>query len=328
MFNYSNNSFTNLDELIPNAVRFWIYLIFLIPSIICSLFVLYHLLSSRTLRLALHNHAIIIFLFIGLIYQVTIYPWMLYFYQHEGIWKRSLFFCTLWIFIDWGLYFTQTILFAWATMERHILIFHSKWVSTRRKRFFIHFLPLLLLLIYCLIYYTVITFLPPCENIFDDYYTICVELCLFKTSALRIYDTIAHQILPNLIIVVFSIALLLRVRWQKQCTGQSLQWRKHWKMTVQLLFVSIIYLIFALPLTLMNLLHLCGLSRDVTANFMEYVLFFNYCMMLLCPFACALSLPHIRDKISNILRLGRPVRTVVPTTWAIRDSNFNQRFVQ
>jgi hypothetical protein len=249
---------------------------------------------------------------------------MLYFYHYEGIWKRTISFCTIWAFIDWGLYFTQTILFAWATIERHILIFHNRWVSNKRPQFFIHYLPLVILLIYCLIYYTIITFFPSCENIFDDYYTICVELCLFKTSALRIYDTIAHQVLPNLIIVIFSLALLLRVRRQKHRIGQSLQWRKHWKMTVQLLFVSIIYLIFALPVALMNFLHLCGLSRDKTANFMEYLLFFNYCMMLLCPFACALSLPQIRHKISNILRLRRQVRTVVPTTWAVRDPNFIQ----
>jgi hypothetical protein len=318
--NYSNNSLNDDGELIPDAVRFWVYLTFLIPSIICSLFVLYYLLWHRTLRQALHNHAIIIFLFIGLIYEVTIYPWMLYLYQHDGVWERSPFFCTLWVFIDWGLYFTQTILFAWATVERHILIFHYKWVSTKKKRLIVHYLPLVMLVLYCLSFYIVITFFPTCENIFDDYYIVCIQLCSFKSSKLYIYDTIVHQILPNLIVVVFSIALLLRVRHQKHRVGKSLQWRKHWKMTVQLLMVSILYLIFALPVTLVNFLHLCGLPYAATANFREYLLFFNYCMMLLCPFACALSLPQLREKITNGLQLGRLSRAVAPMTAMVRNT--------
>ncbi len=319
--NYTNDSSIDSDESIPSVVRFWIYLVFLIPSIICSLFVLYHLLWHRVSRQALHNHAIIIFLFIGLIYEITIYPWMLYLYSHNHIWERTDFFCTLWIYIDWGLYYTQTILFAWATMERHILIFHHQWVSTMKKRLIVHYLPSCVLVLYCLIYYTVVTFFPPCKNTFSSYYTICAELCAFKSStALYMYETIVHQILPNLIIVVFSVALLLRVRRQKHRIGKSLQWRKHWKMTIQLLFVAIIYLIFALPVTLMNFLHLCGLSSEVTGHFMEYLLFFNYCILLLCPFACALSLPQMRNKVKDILQLRRQARAVAPMTLVIRNT--------
>ena len=318
--NWSNSSSNDFYELIPNSVRFWFYLTFLIPSILCSLFVLYYLLSSRTLRNALHNHTIIIFLFISLVYETTIYPWMLYLYHHNGIWERSRFFCTLWIFIDWGLYYTQIILFAWATIERHILIFHHQWISTPKKRLLIHYFPLIFLFLYCLLYYTMIIFFPPCKNPYDDYYTICIRLCLFDDSKLYVYDTVIHQILPNVIIVIFSLALLLRVRRQRMRVGKSLQWRKHWKMTVQLLFISILYLIFALPVALMNFLHLCGLPRDGTYNFMEYLLFFNYCMMLLCPFACAVSLPQLREKIRKIFRLKRFTGTIVPMTRVMRHS--------
>jgi hypothetical protein len=156
---------------------------------------------------------------------------------------------------------------------------------------------------------------------------ICVELCSFKSRGLHIYDTIIHQILPNLIIIVFSIALLVRVCRQKHRLGKSLQWRKYWKMTVQLLFVSIIYLIFVLPVTLMNFLHLCGLKRNVTADFMEYLLFFNYCMMLLCPFACALSLPQLRNKIKSILQIQKQTRVIGPMTLNVRHTIHNETVV-
>ena len=319
MINTNNHSISNDDEdngLIPIRVKFWIYLFFLIPSIVCSLFVLYYLLCHRNLRIALHNHTIIIVLLIGLLYEITIYPWMLYFYHQNGIWERSEFFCTLWTFIDWGLYYTQTILFAWATIERHILIFHHLWLTTDIKRFFLHYFPFIFLMFYCLIYYTIVMFFSSCKHQFDSHYIICVELCSFYYTSLYIYDNVAHQILPNIIIVLSNITLLFRIYRQKCRVGQSLQWQKHWKMTVQLLFVSIIYLLFALPLTLIHFLALCGLSSSPMAISREYFLFFNYCMILLCPFACALSLPKLHDKIKNIClaRRRRRARIIVPIT--------------
>jgi heme exporter protein D len=312
-FNGSDSSVTVFNHVISNTVKFWIYLIFLIPSIICSLFFLYHVLCKQILRNALHNRVITVVIIIGLIYQLTIYPWMLYYYHYVGIWNRSPIFCTIWSFIDGPLYFTQTILFAWATMERHILIFHDRWVSTRRKRFFIHYLPPIILLTYCLIFYVMVTVFPSCKNSFDDSYMICVTFCFTQTYALYIWDALVHQALPNLVIVVFSVALLVRVLRQKHHVHQPIQWRKHRKMTVQLLSISILYLIFAFPLALMNLMYLCGLPGDVGVKFNAYLLFFNYLMLLLLPLACVLSLPKRRSKMT-ILKLRLQRRTVAPTT--------------
>ena len=58
-----NSTTTNapfLFTIIPISVRFWIYLIADILSVLCSLFVLYYLLFDRTLRQALNNHVIIV----------------------------------------------------------------------------------------------------------------------------------------------------------------------------------------------------------------------------------------------------------------------------
>jgi hypothetical protein len=110
------------------------------------------------MRHALNNHVIIIVLIIGLICELTDYPSLLYYYRNEGMWKRSLMFCQIWGLFDRGLYITQTVLFAWATIERHILIFHYKWVTTKKKRFFVHCLPPVALLLYCVILYTVVYF--------------------------------------------------------------------------------------------------------------------------------------------------------------------------
>ncbi|CAF2755031.1 unnamed protein product [Rotaria sp. Silwood2] len=213
---------------------------------------------------------------------------------------------------------------------------------------------------------------------------LCADLCFSNSFALYAYDTIVHQILPNIIIVGFSIGLfiricwqkrhagqsltwrkhwkmalqllfvsanylifglpltlmsvfylcavplyvtakftqyasffiglLVRIRWQRRRIGQSLTWRKHWKMTLQLLFISVIYLIFALPLTLISLLYLCGIPLYVTAKYTEYAQFLDYCTIILCPIVSAFSLPRLRNQKNNILPIRRRARAVAAIT--------------
>ena len=301
------------DEIIPEAVKFWVYLIVLIPSIVCSLIFLIYVIFNRTARNAIHNHVIAIVIFIGFIYQVTLYPWTIYYHHYEGVWNRSMTFCTIWAFLDWGVYFIQTILFAWGTIERHILIFHDGWVSTKMKRFLVHYLPLLLLSVYSLVFYIVVTFFPSCENTWDNTDMICAHLCFAQTYGLYMWDVIVHQTLPNVIIVIFSVALLVRILYRKYRIHQVIQWRKHRKMTIQLLSISILYLFFAFPIALMNLMYYCGLSEDLGLEFYEYLLFFNYLMLLFLPFVCVLSIPELFSQIKRFLRLPRRNHSVAPT---------------
>ena len=293
-------------------VKFWLYLVFLIPSLVCSVFVLSYLLVHRTLRQCLNNHVLIILLIICLICQVTIYPWMLHFYLQHRQWPRTLGFCVVWGFIDWALYVTQVILFAWTSIERHILIFHDKWVSTRRKRFFVHYLPITLLLLYCLVFYGVVYFFPPCENIVYSDLTVCVFPCLYTVYSFTMWETIVNLILPNLVIVGFSIALLLRVLWRKHRIHQPIYSRKHRKMTIQLLSIALLYLIFSFPNTLFLLMNLCDLPYDPNGSLKRFAEFFSYYILLLFPFVCAFSLPELRSKVKCLAR--RQAGTVAPTS--------------
>jgi hypothetical protein len=314
--------------MISDSIRFWSYLIFLIPSIICSLFALYHLLFDRTLRHALNNHVIIVTLIIGLICEVTDYPWLLYYYFHEGMWERSFTFCQIWGFIDWGLYITQTVLFAWATIERHILIFHDRWLLTKKKRFFIHYLPLIALLLYCLTLYSIVYFFPPCQNSVNYFYVTCFDACLFDGGAFSIFDTVIDEVSPIFVIVISSIALLLRILWYKCHLRRPIQWRKHRKMTIQLLSISFLYLVFPLPFTLVDFMLVCGFPLDNLVNFRQYTLFLNYFMMLFFPFICILSLSELRTKFINIFDLRQQARRIGLQPLIIRITRTNRINVQ
>ncbi|CAF0871269.1 unnamed protein product [Adineta steineri] len=309
-------------DVLFRIIKFWIYLILLIPSIICSLFVLCYLLFDRNLHRALHNHVIIILLLICLICQVTIYPWMLYFYNNHIYWPRSYIFCSIWGFIDWGLYITQIILFAWASIERHILIFHDRWLSTRRKRIFIHYLPPILLLLYCFIFYGIVYFFPFCVNSINYYAAACIVCCTYNNNVFSLWETIVNQLLPHLIIIIFSIALILRALWQNHRVHQRIQWRKHRKMTIQLLSISFLYLTFSFPNTFMIFLYLCGLPSNTSGDVKKYAEFFSYLIILFFPFVCILPLSKLRNKIRKILlcRKRRQTRFIRPEILTARQT--------
>jgi len=123
---------------IPRIVRFWTFIIGDVLSILCSLFVLYHVLFNRILRQNHGNYVNIFILCVCLIGEVTVIPTYLYFYQNADSWIRSKVFCEIQQFIDWSSYVIIGMLVAWSNIEKHIIIFHDKWISSFRKRLFLH----------------------------------------------------------------------------------------------------------------------------------------------------------------------------------------------
>ena len=182
--------------------------------LICSCIILFLI---EHLRHSLNNHVIIVLLLTVLFCDLTIYPWMLYYYyySHGDNWQRSFVFCVIWGFIDWAVYMLQLLLFAWASIERHILIFHDRWISTRKKRFLGHYLPVIIISLYWFIFYSFVYFYPSCKNTFDSSQMICVTICLFNSFSFHAFDTLFNNILPSLTIVIFSVTLFLRVLMAK-----------------------------------------------------------------------------------------------------------------
>lgn len=304
--------------MISNTVRFWIFATLLIPSVLCSLFATIYLLVNRTLRRVLHNHVILLVLLIGLFSEVTIYPWMLYYYQYTGTWRRAQIFCSIWAYLDWSLYVTQTVIFAWATIERHILIFHEQWMNTRSRRLLFHYLLPLALVLYCLLFYVVFYFFPPCRNYFYNSDLLCMDPCITYNFAFTMWEMAAHQILPAVVIILSSVALFIGVLRQKRRLNQAITWRKHRKMAIQVLSISILYLVCLFPYAVYCILYVFKVRTRSLRDFEEYAELLAYFMPLLLPFVCILSLPEPRSKLSKIVRLTRTTTRVSRATFAIK----------
>ena len=73
------------DIAIPFLVRFGILLSFYIPSLVCSLFVLYHLIFDQILLKALHNHVIILLLLVNFLIQLTSLSWTIDYYRRGSV---------------------------------------------------------------------------------------------------------------------------------------------------------------------------------------------------------------------------------------------------
>ena len=195
-------------------------------------------------------------------------------------------------------------MFAWATMERHILIFYDGWVSTKKKRFFVQYLPLVFVTLFCLIFFIVVYFFPPCNNLFNNLNMLCASACFIQIYVLRMCNLIVFEFLPNLLIVFFSVGLFIRVLIQKYRLRRSIQWRKYRKMIIQLLSISLLYILISFPLMLMDLISASGLYI-ISSAVERYAAYLSYYQMFLLPFFLALSLPELRVKIKNIFKFGR-----------------------
>lgn len=68
-------------------------------------------------------------------------------------------------------------------------------------------------------------------------------------------------------------------------------------MIIQLLFISILYTVFYLPLVILTIAHLCGVPDEVGADARRYMYFFTYFIPLLMPYVCLISLPELWKKL-------------------------------
>ena len=296
-------SFGQSEISLSRTVRFWLLLFSDSFSIICTLILLDYLLRDRKLRHALSNHVIIILLALGLTTQMIEIPMYLAFIAHSGFVRPSRpVTCQIWWFVSLGMYNAGTIFMAWAAIERHILVFKSQWISTRREKKFIHYLPMGIILLYIFIFYIYVLFISPCQNTYEYELPICGSSpCYQANHFFGLWDFILNNILPTLLVVLMSIAFVIRVKRQKNRLNQHHQWRKQRKMLIQLLSLSALNIVFNMPLNVLSLARFCGLPNDFAVEAQHYFYFSCYFLIFLFPFVCLVSYPEL------VLRVKRKV---------------------
>ena len=309
------------DEVTPpSSVQFVTFLIFEIPSLVCTIFLLYHLLSNRHLRKALHNHIIIILLILTLGIEIFDNPLYIDNYRFGG--QKNSFnispsICLMWWFFDFGVYGAITVFLAWGSLQRHILVFHHQFLRTRRQKFLMHYIPLVILSIYLFVFYIGVIFFPPCVNTFDFQSPGCGSSpCYTGVSYLNIWDYLGNGIACTFVQTIASLALLVRVLLQKRRIRQPVNWRKHRKMAFQILSVSCLSLTIVFPQSLIIVIQQVGGSNmsEFGAGVDPYFIYLYTFVVLLLPFICLGCLPELWPKLLFFKPKRRQaIGTITPT---------------
>ena len=307
----------NTDLVPSQKIQFWTYLSLEIPSLACVIFLLYHFLFKKKFRKALHNHVIIILLFLCLTVEILDTPLYLDAYLHDGrnSFVPSSIICLIWWLLDYGVYSSLNLFLAWASFERHILIFyHNRFFSTRRKRIIFHYLPLGMISIYSISFYTGVMIFPPCVNIFNyKAYSCGSSPCYTEIAWLSDWDTLINQMMFILIEAAFNVCLLVRTIYQRYRVQRSVHWRKHRKMTIQLLSISFLSLSISLPIALFTVIQntIPGME-NFAADMSLYFYFLGPFVVLLLPLICLASTPELWPKRWICARQRRQ-QSVFPT---------------
>lgn len=302
----------------PSSVQFWSFLIFQIPSLACTIFLLYHFLFNAKLRRALDNHVIIILLLLTFCIEVFDNPLYIDAYRfggHQNSFPLSIPVCLMWWFIDYGFYGAITVYLAWGSIERHILVFHHRFVRTSRQKFFFHYIPLTIISIYLLAFYIAVIFFPPCENPFDFHSLACgLAPCYEEVSYLKTWDYLINGIVCTSIETISSLALIIRVLWQKRRLHQRMNWAKHRKMALQLLSISCLTLTIVFPQSLILVIQQVGGSNmnEFGAMIDPYLFYLYTFVVFLLPFTCLAHSPELVKKLWIFHRRRR--RQVGPLT--------------
>ncbi|CAF1249071.1 unnamed protein product [Adineta ricciae] len=300
MSNYNGSLYSTNEISLSRTARFWLLLLSEVPSLICSIFIIFHLLIDRQERRSLNNHPIILMNITGLFLKCTDVPFYLDFIRNGKVSPSTPIHCLIWWVGAIAFYYITCLLAAWASMERHILVFHRARLNTAKGRFLFHYFPLIIICIYSIIFYTWVIFILPCENIYDYTLPVCGAIpCYINDPIFGVWELIFHGCICTIITTVFSIGLVIRVIIEKLSRHLPIEWRKHRKMTIQMLSISSIFIFFNLPITTMAIAHLAGLPYDVGAEIQLYFFFLSYWLIFLLPFVSLNSLTNLKQKIKR-----------------------------
>jgi hypothetical protein len=205
-------------------------------------------------------------------------------------------------------------LMSWASMERkcclidwsvnisiftgHILIFHERWLLTRRQRVLVHYLPLVIIVTYtfCFFIYAMLFF--PCQNSFDYASAYCTYACFYSSPVIVAYESLAHEAVPIILIGLFSVTLIIRVTAQRRRLRRSVNWRKYRKMTVQLLSVSILYFGTNFTYTINPIANLVFGVTPINDDTQKILLnFVSAVMPITLPYVCLGLIPNLKQKL-------------------------------
>lgn len=277
------------DKSTLHRTKFILLLIFQIPSILLTISIFLYFIKHPAHVRNIRHQALLLLLIVNFIQLTCDIPMPMHFYRFGFVQPSTSIFCTWWTFFEYSLDIIIALLTAMISIHRHVLIFHDQLLQNRLQRYLIYYLPLLFCVIYPLIVYTILIFIYPCDGTQWDYTSnVCgfANCYLIYNRTLALYDWIGHNGLPTVIIIVANVLLIIRVIKKKHQHQQPMNWRKQRRMTVQLLSISLLFLIAWLPSLIIGIGQQFINSSFAIDFQLNYALDCIYLMCLFLPWIC------------------------------------------
>jgi hypothetical protein len=276
--------------LLLNRIKFGIFLTLQIPSVACSLYLFSQYATRQNLRQSIHNHVIIVLLCSSFVFVTISVSASEAFFFTSYVRPASNMFCAIWTWIHYSTNVGNLILMAFACAQRHWLIFRLNPMHTKRARIVCHYIPIVTCIFYPWLFYFVLIFLYPCEPVYDFTQLLCIMPCYFLNNLIGNIDTFLNNWTPILAIPILSGSLFIRFLVQKrQMHVEIFQWKRDRKMILQLLTITLLYMVMWSPLQAATIYdYICngGLSSQFE---IDYLYTLPYFIHLLYPFVVFFS---------------------------------------
>ena len=283
-------------KFLLHRTKFGILLVFHIIAIVLSLNIFAYFIKHRTFVKNPQNHGILILLTVNFIELVFDMPNALAFYSRGYIYPSTSSYCTWWSFFGYTIFAMSGYLLATISIQRHFFIFNRHIFRTGWKRIFLHYLPFVLCIVYPIVFYLVSIVFYPCDG---TQWNFTNNLCGFApcyllfNQVLGTFDISMNNYMPVVIDFISNIIIILRVVQQKHHSQRSTAWRQQRHMIIQLLSLSIIYLIAWTPCLSVLAVQMLHDPTFLATIQTDYLFDLIYVIYLFIPWACTGFIPGI-----------------------------------
>ncbi|CAF0970687.1 unnamed protein product [Adineta ricciae] len=281
---------TNVEtQYLSHRIKFAILLTLQIPSIIISLLIFLYFFTHQSIFYIRQNQALLVLLIVNFIQVTFDLPMVIHFNRLGYISPATNAYCKWWTFLEYSLNGTNEMLMATISIQRHILIFHANLFNNRLNRYVFHHLPLLICIIYPMIFYIIIILFDTCDGTQWNFYAnICglANCYMVYEKSLATFDWVFNNGFPIIVITLADVSLIIRVVRQRLRRHGSVSWKKQRRMTIQLLSVSCLYMIAWFPGIIVAAIQYLVSPTFLLDIQVEYIFYLTYMICLFIPWIC------------------------------------------
>jgi hypothetical protein len=314
----------NYETQHTRFIKFGLFVALTPPALICNFILIYYLITDRTLRHNIQYHAILALLIATLLTNLVDVPYVMHYLRTGIVFPEKETHCLIWQWCDYSLFSAVNIYMFWISFERYLLIFRGGLFTTARHRLLFHYLPLIIIIVYILLFYAGAIFIYSCERQLKFNQTLCGPPCYTTSGNISSYDVIAHTAIPVALGTMIDTILIIRVLFRKRVglQRQRTRWRRYRKMVIQILSITSLYVVCQVPAECILFIKLYVTLPDwVTYIQIVYFYYLFWLLTFLLPFACIGCMPEVINKLKNsfIQRRRRNMMRIPMNTFRLQN---------